>query len=34
MMNSQQLIDLPEVFVSFETEKLEGCHVVYMNEGL
>lgn len=34
MMNSKQLIELPEVFVSFETEKIEGCHVVYLNEGL
>lgn len=34
MMNSKQLIDLPEVFVSFEIEKIEGCHVVYLNEGL
>lgn len=33
-MNSKKLIDLPEVFVSFETEKIEGCRVVYLNEGL
>lgn len=34
MINSKQLVDLPEVFVSFETEKIEGCRVVYLNEEL
>lgn len=34
MINSKQLVDLPEVFVSFETEKIEGCRVVYLNETL
>ncbi len=34
MINSKQLVDLPEVFVSFETERIEGCRVVYLNETL
>lgn len=29
-----RLPDLQEVFVSFETEKLEGCSIIYFNESL
>lgn len=34
MTKRMQLSDLQECFVNFETEKLEGCSVVYFNETL
>lgn len=34
MPKGTRLSDLHEIFVSFETEKLEGCSVVYFNEKL
>ena len=33
-MNEKQLSDLREIFISFETEKLDKCSVVYINEVL
>lgn len=34
MTKRMQLSDLQECFINFETEKLEGCSVVYLNETL
>ncbi|MCP2021979.1 UNVERIFIED_ORG: hypothetical protein J2Y76_002894 [Pseudomonas reinekei] len=33
-MNGKQLSDLREIFVNFETEKLDKCSVIYINEVL